>query len=366
MKKISQGQSVDEVCCKVKNELLIEGCKERYKKWFTIHQGLLFRRGSGRRPGYKLVIPRAHVIDLVNQEHLANGHFGVKKCLAFLQRYYYFPKMEKLVRRIIAGCEICQRSKVGRKCHGLMQNILPPPNELVATDLLGPLPKSRGGVEYLLVFVDCFSKLVVCAPIKKATSRAIIRVLTERFIPYAGKPKAILSDNGTQYSSVVWLSTLENLGIKAVHTSYYFPQGNPTERVNREIVRLLRTFCSEKHTKWSYFMDDIEFWLNNAVHDSTGYTANEIHFAQPRRNDFLKEINFPDGSGLQSEDHNAVIMLARERLQSKAAMRTNKHNLRYKPVKFNPGDRVWVKSHEKSSAIDKTINSLTCSEVHTI
>lgn len=70
-------------------------------------------------------------------------------------------------------------------------------------------------------------------------------------------PKAILSDNGTQFCARIWVDTLSKFNVKVKHTSVYFPQGNMTERINREIGRLLRYFCFKKHTRWAYVINDV-------------------------------------------------------------------------------------------------------------
>ena len=48
------------------------------------------------------------------------------------------------------------------------------PSELVTVDLYGPLPRSRGGVEYIFVVLDSFSKLVRMYTLKKATTKIVV------------------------------------------------------------------------------------------------------------------------------------------------------------------------------------------------
>ena len=45
-----------------------------------------------------------------------------------------------------------------------------------------------------------------------------------------------------------------------------------TERVNRVINDILRSFCTDTPKRWSSVLPVAEFALNNAVHASTGYT----------------------------------------------------------------------------------------------
>lgn len=66
------------------------------------------KKGTDSNPGYKLVIPKDCIIDLANNEHLDNDHFGYKKYLAPLKRHYVFPKMERRVRQIVVSSELYQ------------------------------------------------------------------------------------------------------------------------------------------------------------------------------------------------------------------------------------------------------------------
>ena len=51
------------------------------------------------------------------------------------------------------------------------------PNVLASVDFYGSLPRSVGGVQYLFVKKDGFSKLITLYPIKKATTRVCLNKL---------------------------------------------------------------------------------------------------------------------------------------------------------------------------------------------
>ena len=50
--------------------------------------------------------------------------------------------------------------------------------DLVAVDLYGPLPKGRGGVMYVFVVLDTFSKFVKLYSVKRASSRVLSEKIT--------------------------------------------------------------------------------------------------------------------------------------------------------------------------------------------
>nr|CAI5850130.1 unnamed protein product [Callosobruchus analis] len=126
--------------------------------------------------------------------------------------------------------------------------------------------------------------------------------------------------------------------------SYFglFPEGNVTERANREIDRVLRALCAERHTKWAVYLDQIEDCLNNVVHESTGETPSLV-------NTFFK---LP-GSELPKPDLQCTWSLVHERLKSNAEKRKKKLN--DITTEFRVGDAVLVRQHPISSAMDASI-----------
>lgn len=99
-----------------------------------------------------------------------------------------------------------------------------------------------------------------------------------------------------QFVSKVWQSRLSALGSNPTHTSVYHPRSNPAEWVMRELRRLFRTYCSENHTEWPRYVSHIEWVLNNAVHESTGFTPSEMFLGGARYNPFhLTDIECPPG-----------------------------------------------------------------------
>nr|CAI5833871.1 unnamed protein product [Callosobruchus analis] len=139
-------------------------------------------------------------------------------------------------------------------------------------------------------------------------------------------------------------------GIAWRHTSVYFPQGNPTERVNREIGRIIRTLCYKQHTKWACVLKDIQGWLNRVVHSGTNYTPQYLHFGITPKNTILSEVSFPPPSVLEERDHQVRIELAYGNFKTRAEKRQRRHDMRHRVQVFDVGDKVLVRTHHQSSA----------------
>ena len=109
-------------------------------------------------------------------------------------------------------CQRCKDSN-NRNLFGGTKPIIPTnKGELISGDFYGPLPTAAAGVKYILVIVDNFTKYVKLYTLRRATTVATLRRLRQ-YVNEFGKPKAILTDNGTQFTSKQWIKGLDELGI---------------------------------------------------------------------------------------------------------------------------------------------------------
>nr|CAH7712900.1 unnamed protein product [Callosobruchus chinensis] len=83
--------------------------RDRIKKWYVCHGGILFRRGDEVNVGFRLCVPLKQVRDLIYQQHVDIGHFGAHKTYAHMSRTFHWPKMKKHVRQVIAGVMYVRR-----------------------------------------------------------------------------------------------------------------------------------------------------------------------------------------------------------------------------------------------------------------
>ncbi|KAK3524540.1 hypothetical protein QTP70_029853 [Hemibagrus guttatus] len=125
-----------------------------------------------------------------------------------------------------------------------------------------------------MVVVDRFSKGCKLIPLKGSptdmqTAEAMVQHMFQNF----GLPEDIVSDQGPQFTSRVWGSLSEQLGIGVSLSSGYHPQSNgQAEWLNQEIGRFLRSYCSREQQHWSEFLPWAEYAQNSLVHSSTGLT----------------------------------------------------------------------------------------------
>jgi transposase InsO family protein len=99
--------------------------------------------------------------------------------------------------------------------------------DLCAVDIFGPLPVGRGGVRYILVCLEVFSKFVKLYPLRAATTRTCLSKIVAHYVVHVTRPKCILSDKGTQFASPTWGKKLAELGINVRFSPVRQPQANP-------------------------------------------------------------------------------------------------------------------------------------------
>lgn len=129
--------------------------------------------------------------------------------------------------------------------------------------------------------------------IQNATANTCVRKFLKEYVPKNGKPRSILSDHGTQFTSKIWKNEIEKEGIKILYSSIRYPQSNPTERVMRELGRMLRTFCHKKHTTWMNHINKIEQIFNVITHHSTGFTSYALQYDKDPKFKIKELVKYP-------------------------------------------------------------------------
>lgn len=329
----------------------------RMRNLYCVKDGILHRLVNGIDPfnqHWKVCVPEVLQSSLIWYVHHKNGHFGGRKCYWQARKFFYWSKMEKHFKREIATCELCQKAKYpNTSFSGAMQPILPEePNMLVSVDIFGPLPVGQRGLKYLLVFLDCFSKFCRIYPLTTATTASCLEKV-RLYVTELGAPRAIITDHGTQFVSKKWYDGIKGLKIVPTHASIRHPASNPVERTNREIGRILRTYCHRKHTTWPACVDFMNVILNNVVQESTGQTPVTLHFGQPADYDWYRKLCKVEAD--QLPEHKALINTARKKLISSAQRR---RKVKRKPHEFNVGDLVLVKEKPTSNFFSKETKKL--------
>jgi hypothetical protein len=141
-------------------------------------------------------------------------------------------------------------------------------------DFFFGLPKTDVGHNGVLVFVDRLSKMVHLAPVSDThTGFDCAKLFVDVVFRLHGLPDSIVSDRDPRFTGDFWDGLFQILGTKLDMSTTDHPETDgQTERANRVVEDILRSYCAEHPRAWSTTLPMVEFAVNNAVHASTGLT----------------------------------------------------------------------------------------------
>ncbi|KAK3544099.1 hypothetical protein QTP86_001557, partial [Hemibagrus guttatus] len=229
-------------------------------------------------PPTKIFVPPPFSLQVMQWIHEApsSGHPGIRRTTQLVRRRFWWLSLASDVEGYVWSCPTCAQARTSRQLpEGLLEPLPIPqrPWSHLSVDFLTDLPDS-GGYTTVLVVVDRFSKGCKLIPLKglpsaMQTAEALFLHVFRNF----DLPEDIVSDRGSQFTSRVWGALCARLGIRVSLSSGYHPQSNgQAERLNQEIGRFLRSYCSREQQQWSEFLPWAEYAQNSLIHSSTGLT----------------------------------------------------------------------------------------------
>ena len=114
------------------------------------------------------------------------------------------------------------------------------PMQLVAVDILGPIPESPAGNKYILVTSDYFTRWMGAYPIpNQETSTVATKLIAELFCCFS-IPDSLHLDQGRQLESEIIAHVCNLLNIEKPRAMPYHPQSDGLiERFNHALIQML-------------------------------------------------------------------------------------------------------------------------------
>ena len=306
--------------------------------------------------GTRLCIPHGSLRMQILHDHHDTpvaGHQGIERTYEALHRLFYWPRMNNDVRSYVKSCDSCQRIKASQQVPAGLLQPMPTPNhpwEYVSMDFIIQLPKTRGGNDAIVVFVDMFSKMVHFAPTKTtATAPDTARLFFDHVFRLHGLPKAIVSDRDAKFTSKFWQTLFQTLGTKLAMSTAFHPQTDgQTERANRTLEDMLRAFTGYRQDDWDLQLTAAEFACNNAPNQSTSTTPFRLNYGRDPWNPYASITHIPDQVPTAAEFLKSLsngIKSAKDNLTLAKANQERNANKSRRKVEFNVGDKVLLNSY---------------------
>lgn len=261
----------------------VQNSPHRYRDYKIVNGNLyVYRENNAHNNiiqdlnGWKLVVPEHKIKTVLYESHNepSAGHQGIERTFSRIKTRYYWPGMYRDTRKYVRECHTCQTTKYNqsRKIGLMGTREVTKPNEIIAADLMGSFPRSKNGMEYLLIFEDLFTRYAICQPLRSKSSELIKIAIDKELCARLGTPKKLVTDNGKEFVAENVESFLKESGIEHELTPVYHAQANPTERVNKTIKTMIRAFVSDNHKEWDKYIPQIQFAYNTSVNATTGVT----------------------------------------------------------------------------------------------
>ena len=276
----------------------IVSLKKRKPQLLAEHNGLWYHLWTLKHcdePIEQLILPKncheivcklAHTIPLA-------GHLGRDKTIKRITRHFYWPSVFRDVAEYCRRCPKCQRTAKGsqRKVPLIPLLVMEEPFERIAMDVVGPLPRSRRGHQYILVVCDYATRYPEAMALWKVDAGSVAYHLIQLFAR-VGIPKEILSDQGTNFMSQLLRELYNLLNIRPIRTSPYHPQTDGlVECFNKTLKSVLRKLVNKEGHDWDRLLPYVLFAYREVPQSTTGFSPFELLYGREVRGplDVLKE-----------------------------------------------------------------------------
>lgn len=236
------------------------------------------------------------------------------------------------------------------------------PFEKVFLDVVGPLPVTENGNQYIITLQDDLSKFsqAFAAPNHKAVTIALLFV--QNFICKFGIPDSILTDQGKDFMSNVLKNVSKLFKIKQINCSAYHPQTNGAlERSHATLADYLKHYINQNQTDWDNWIDFAMLSYNTTIHSSTKFSPFELIFGiKPKLPSSITTApefkysydDYIDDLKLKLQKSQEI---ARQNLLKSKVTNKSYHDKKINSVKFNVGDKVFLKNEQITAGTSKKL-----------
>ena len=222
---------------------------DKGEKGFKWENGLLYQTVTTHvlEVVHLMVLPKGFRVKVMDLAHDKLNHMGARRVQALLRQKFSWPGMGQEVIQYCRSCPTCQRcaKNPARKVPMGERKVMSEPFESVAFDIVGPMPKGKGGHRFLLTAICMSSRWPEALPMKSITAKAVSLGMAEIF-SRTGIPLQLVTDQGAQFVGSVVTQLCRNLHIEKIQTTPYHPEGNGVvERMHGTLGAMLTKAASQ-------------------------------------------------------------------------------------------------------------------------
>ncbi|XP_068203635.1 uncharacterized protein [Palaemon carinicauda] len=188
---------------------------------------------------------------LKEQDDLSEASYVLKNYVLYrLIRPVTASTDEEWKKDVVRHCKSCHQCQmVGKPNQKITKAPLIPflaveePFTQIVIDIVGPLPKTKTGFQYMLTIMDGTTRFPEVIPVRCIKSGIVIKHLMDFFSRY-GLPRKIQSDQGSNFTSREFQAKMNELGIKHNLASSYHPESQGIlERFHSTLKNASTKYC---------------------------------------------------------------------------------------------------------------------------
>ena len=320
----------------------------------TAENGLLYYEGS------KLYVPNSQTLRLRILRNFHNsptaGHYSQERTLYQLEQHFYWPEMRHDVKEYVKTCETCQRIKTPHHAqHGELAPLPAPcaPWQGITLDFLTDLLWSTSALETqpcdcVLVIMCRFSKMCRYIPCRNdLTAKDFAILFIKEIIRDNGVPDTICSDRGSLFTSYFWTTLARQLGADHTLTTAFHQQADgQSERQMQIVAQYLHGYVNYQQDNWVDLLPLAEYCHNSTYQASIKCTPFYASRGRQPRPFQIQEAVKEDS--VTASEFTEAIKALHKTLEEEIAYAQNTqakyYDRRSRPIQFNKGDKVWLKS----------------------
>ena len=220
-------------------------------------------------------------LKILNKEFYENlNFFGRDKLFNILRnKYGDGSPSRRQVADFLKNQEVNQLYAPSKGTAKTFKSSMTTPNKILAMDLVNMEKFQVRGYKYLFNAIDMSTRFNYSVALKNKTDAEVLNGFKK--IYNVAKPKAIRSDNGSEFINKKFTDYLEKNGIKQILAEAGKPQSNGLiEHANATIKELIQKSLEiNPKFDWIKNLDKLIENINNSNHRITGFTPNEIQTA---------------------------------------------------------------------------------------
>ena len=354
-------QKTDEWCEGLRK--LIENRSKNSNK-YVIKDDIIYRKSydSNHNPILLICLPkklRRQVLRDLHDSEVGGGHLGTLKTYYKVRRRFFWPNCEKTVRSYIRNCPNCQIFKDEKQPDkGLMQMMdISAPFECCGVDILGPITPSSKGHQYIIIFIDLFTKWLETKAIKNTLSETIAKWFCYEIMPRHGAINRILTDNASYFTSEFSEKVFELTKSKHITSTSYSPQTNGNaERACASVKNMLKMYIKENHRDWNFYLPLVTFNYNISVQKTTRFSPFFLLYNREAKVPLDMALNISDDFTFgrkYKNNYEETQELVKHRISESQKDNKQNYDRKHRDVEFEVGDLVTLHTPHTEVGLSK-------------